>query len=511
MTQQVPVQGATPPDDTAVAQPTANRNLARLIVAAVLTGSLSVLLVVTGAWALTHNGAISRDLLRALDGNTLTSVGVLVLVVGVVLLICTAGVLIGLVNRWIGLISRLIAILGAAAVALTGIWLVKYYPGWAATYAALGALVAFTLTSYERELHSSWPWASLRAWAAQIFTLNTKGVNVPRGVAMAGLLLLTFVVTSSQHLDRYFLSVAFGLLFVTLSDPGGGYLSRFRRMAVIGIAGALFTALGFWIGGEAWGYAVLVIFVATVVAGLAIKFGLQAFTGATLLNVWVLIALSAAAGLPTTVNPYLWNQALAWLVGSAIAVALASGTWLLRGRSRQPSPLPEIPADAPMELTRPIVGFVLIRAIAVTIATAIAFGLTLTNGDWMPVAALIAMKTTLQQSSIRGAQRLVGAAFGASIAAAFLVTVTSHRGLEEIIIALVGLGISIYAVNYGFYTTMIAGAVLIAMDLPHPTKLDAEGRRIFFTFAGIGIAIIVMLLATLLQRRRAPAPTRDTS
>jgi hypothetical protein len=50
---------------------------------------------------------------------------------------------------------------------------------------------------------------------------------------------------------------------------------------------------------------------------------------------------------------------------------------------------------------------------------------------------------------------------------------------------------------------LIAGATLIAMDLPYPTNMAAEGRRIFFTFAGIGIAIVVMFLASLLQKRQA--------
>jgi hypothetical protein len=60
-------------------------------------------------------------------------------------------------------------------------------------------------------------------------------------------------------------------------------------------------------------------------------------------------------------------------------------------------------------------------------------------------------------------------------------------------------------VNYAFYTAVIAGAVLIAMDLPHPSNLDAEGRRIFFTFAGVAIAIVVDALASLLQKRKASA------
>ena len=244
----------------------------------------------------------------------------------------------------------------------------------------------------------------------------------------------------------------------------------------------------------------------TVIAGLAINFGLYAFVAAILLNVWLLIALSAAAGLPAHVSAHPWQQALAWLIGSAIWIAFTFLLWLVRGRSSQPSPLPEIPADAPpIKLSRPIVLFGIIRALAVAAAVAIAFGWHLSSADWMPIATLIAMKVSLQQSTIRAAQRLVGAILGAAIAAVFLVTVTSHHALEEIIILLMGVGVSIYAVNYAFYTAAIAGAVLIGLDLPHPSNLDAEGRRIFFTFVGVGIAIIVNVLARLLQKRKAPA------
>lgn len=337
---------------------------------------------------------------------------------------------------------------------------------------------------------------SVRPWSLQ-------------GVAAAGLLLITLVVCLAQHQERYFLSVAFGLLFVGLSDPGGAYLHRLRRLAVVSVIGGLLTALGFGIGGDPWGWVVLATFVVTVVSGLVINFDLQAFVAGILLNAWFLICLATVTGLPAAVTPHPWNQALAWLIGAGIWIVFTFVLWLVRGRVSRPSPLPEIPADMPVKLTRPIVSFILIRAFAVSVGVAIAFGLNLPNADWMPVATLIAMKTTLQQSSLRAAQRLVGAVLGAGIASVFLVTVTSRNALEEVIIVLMAVAMSIHEVNYTFYAAGIAGSVLIALDLPHPTNLDAEGRRIFFTFAGVAIAVVVMYLATLLQKRKAstPAPT----
>jgi hypothetical protein len=62
---------------------------------------------------------------------------------------------------------------------------------------------------------------------------------------------------------------------------------------------------------------------------------------------------------------------------------------------------------------------------------------------------------------------------------------------------------SIRGVNYAWYCAASAGAVLIALDLPHPSNLADEGRRVLFTFVGVGIAIVVLLLAGLLAKRAA--------
>ncbi len=61
------------------------------------------------------------------------------------------------------------------------------------------------------------------------------------------------------------------------------------------------------------------------------------------------------------------------------------------------------------------------------------------------------------------------------------------------------------------FAAAIAGAALIALDLPHPANLDTEGRRILFTFAGVGIAIVVNVLASLLKKGNAPAAAPHAS
>jgi uncharacterized membrane protein YccC len=148
-----------------------------------------------------------------------------------------------------------------------------------------------------------------------------------------------------------------------------------------------------------------------------------------------------------------------------------------------------------------VIAFAVIRAIAVAAAVAIPFGLKLPNADWMPVAALVAMKPSLEQSALVAVQRLAGAVIGAVVASVFLLGVDSKIILGVVVVVLGGLAGATRAVNYAWYCAAVAGTVLIAEGLPHPTNLSEEARRVGFTFAGVGIAVLVMFLANLLAKR----------
>ena len=350
---------------------------------------------------------------------------------------------------------------------------------------------------------------------AKLFQLNRHGFNLRRGVIMAVVLGLVIIVGVLPHERRYFLTVIFAVLCMGVGDPGGTYGYRVSRMAVVAAAGALLTALAFGIGGGAWGFVVLAAFVATLLGGLAVKYGLHRFVAAYILNVWFVVAL----GLPTLLSfglPGLfrsglvhtepWKQALAWLTGSALWIAYTFVMWLARGRTAQPQPVAEVPGDiSPRPLTRPVVLFAVIRAVALSIAVAISFGLQLPHAYWMPVAAIIAMKPSLQQSTFIAEQRVAGTVLGASVAALVLLAVDNRTALEVVIVVVFALAGSIRFVNYAWYSAAMAAAILIAMDVPNPSNLADEGWRILFTFAGVGIAVIVMFLADRLQKHTAKA------
>ena len=106
----------------------------------------------------------------------------------------------------------------------------------------------------------------------------------------------------------------------------------------------------------------------------------------------------------------------------------------------------------------------------------------------------------LQQSRLVGLQRVIGAGMGAAVAIPILLAVRDKDALVVTIILLAAIGASIHGVNYAYYTAAIAGAALIAADLPHPTNYAAEGRRVLFTFIGVGIAVVVMFIADRNER-----------
>jgi hypothetical protein len=348
---------------------------------------------------------------------------------------------------------------------------------------------------------------------AEIFELKPQGFNLRRGVSVLAILLVPLIVLEAIHQQQYWLSVSFGALFMGLADPGGDYAQRATRMAGFALIGALLTALGFGIGGWAWGLVVLAAFVITLLAGLAVKFGSHRFVMGMLLNVWFVIALTLPGAYHAAhIHTHAWAQALAWLAGSAFMIAYTCIMWLARGRGAQPQPVAEIPGDiSPVTLTRPVIFFVLLRAIALSAAVAIAFGLHLPNADWMPVATIVALKPSLQQSALVAEQRVAGTIIGAVVAAVFLLTVDSKIVLEAVMVALGALSGSIRMVNYTLYCAAVAGFALIAMDLPHPSNLTEEARRVLFTFIGVGIAVIVMLLADQLQKHTAKAAPQSAA
>jgi len=366
-------------------------------------------------------------------------------------------------------------------------------------------------------------------WLSKVFELNPARLNWLRGVWILDLMLVPLVVLLSIGYSQYLLSALFGVLFPGLTDPGGSYGSRVSRIAVFGLIGAGLTALAFGIAADAWGWLVLATFAVTLAGGLAIMFGVHRFVAGLLLNIWFIVALGTAFGFHqfnldhrVQITSYTWAQVAAWAGGTALWIAVTFIGWLIRGRRDAPPPVAELPGDTSRRKpTRPVIMFAVIRAVVIAGTAALAYGLNLSYGHWMSVAAIVAMKPSLEQSTVVAVQRLIGALIGAAAAALLLLIPVSEHGLKLLsttnALAFVALVFFMHAAairlwNYAFYCAAVAAGVLILTDLLQPNNYGAEGYRLLWTLCGVGIAVVVMLLAGLLAKRTPkakPQPPAD--
>jgi len=360
----------------------------------------------------------------------------------------------------------------------------------------------------------------LSNWLEKVFKFNSAGLHWGRGVMILDVMLVPLVVFWSIGYEEYLLSAIFGVLFTAVVDPGGRFGRQAAHAAVFGAVGAGLTALGFDLGGDAWGWLVLAAFAVTLAAGLVIMFGPHRAVEGLLLNIWFLIALGTAFSYHQTKlyhhthqTGYTWAQALAFAGGSAVWIAMTLIAWLIRRRRDAGQVVEEFPSDiSRVPLTRPVIMFSVLRAVVIAGTVALAFGVPLSHGLWMPIAAIIAMKPDLGQSTLLAIQRLVGAALGAGVAALLLLIPANVTGLQLVTIThgltVVALVIFMHAAatrfwNFTVFTAAISAGVLILLDLPQPSNYGAEGYRILWTLYGVGIGVIVILLATLLTRQRS--------
>jgi fusaric acid resistance family protein len=355
----------------------------------------------------------------------------------------------------------------------------------------------------------------LTNWLSKVFAFNASGVNWPRGVMFVDIALVPIVVFAAIGHEQYLLTAVFGAFLLILIDPGGAIGQRVLRIAIFAIVGAGLTALAFSLGGSAWGWLVLASFLVTLIAGFGIIRGLHTVVSAILLNVWFIIALGLAVSLHQhpQISNHIWAQVVAWTSGAALWLVFALIMWLIRGRNDMPQPVAEIPGDtSPRKLTGPMIAFSVLRAVAIAGSVALAFGLSLSHAQWLPIATIIAVKPSLQQSTISAAQRVIGALLGAGIAILLLLIPADQNGLrlltivhalDVVAIILLMHAVAIRLWNYAIYTSAIAAAVLILEDLAQPSDYSAEGDRVLWTLAGTGIGVFVMLIAGLLAKRSA--------
>jgi uncharacterized membrane protein YccC len=231
-----------------------------------------------------------------------------------------------------------------------------------------------------------------------------------------------------------------------------------------------------------------------------------------LLNSWFLVAISVPDYANLDAASSGWRkQTLAWLVGAALWMAIILLGWLVRRGKARPSHFPESTGNASEALSRPVVLYVLSRAVAVSITVAIAWGLDLPYAEWMPMATFITMKSSVGQSTLKAEQRVAGTLIGALTATVLLLTVDDVDLLAVVVLVAATLAASFYAANYAIYVVGLVTGVLIGTVLTDPSDA-AIAQRVLYTFIGVsvGIGIGVTLLADLIQKHSVEAVAQAT-
>jgi hypothetical protein len=340
------------------------------------------------------------------------------------------------------------------------------------------------------------------SWIASLFTLKRGQLHPLLAIVVAVILVVSLLVLRALGHPELFLSFSFGLLVTGLSDivVRGAYPTRVRWSGAIVLVGAVVTALGFLMGGASWVVVALAVLVTTLLSTLAMAYGKRGAIAGLLLNVWFIVALSASFALENTrtqTSSLAGSRALAWLVGGGLWLVVLGVAWGVRRRAQEQHSAPVTPPQetAAARVSRPLVTFAVLAAVAVGLATAVAWGFVIPNAVWMPVAAIVAMKPSLGASAYAGGQRIAGAILGGILAALLLTVVHNQTALAVVIVLVGAVGIALHEVNYALYYACISTAVLTALGLPHPGNLADNWERVAWTLTGVVIALAVIYVA----------------
>jgi len=209
---------------------------------------------------------------------------------------------------------------------------------------------------------------------------------------------VALIVLGVLGLTKYWPAFSAGTFYVgmsdimTLKDPIG---YRMRRLSIITLVGALLTALGLVLGVN-WVLAVLSTFLISLLLGASLAWGKPTALAAYFLNIWFIVSLSFQGGAAQALP-----QALACLIGGVIYMLLA-----LVHFKRQSTPSEPEQGTASLQspkslfttyfalfkFTSPAFQFVLLKALAVAVGTAIGLGFDIPYAHWIPIYTLIILQ-----------------------------------------------------------------------------------------------------------------------
>ncbi|HEX4050622.1 MAG TPA: FUSC family protein [Steroidobacteraceae bacterium] len=276
---------------------------------------------------------------------------------------------------------------------------------------------------------------------------------------------------------------------------------RATPMALAGIGMALSAAVGSLVGHSTALFLVTAVLWSLLCAWL-IAFG----TGAWWIVLQWAVGLFVSSAYSTDFAGAAQRGALI-LVGTAVQLAIIVGFWRL-GILAPPARIEGVGPAGYLSMARQKLragenhwSYVFAAGAAVALAVLIERALTLPNGYWAPMTALIVMRPDLAQTWSRVTQRILGTLIGAGLATLAAAALRPSPGwVAALIVLFAWSAYGSRTTNYGVFTASITGAVVFLLSLAGtPEPLNAL-HRLLATALGALLAIGVRQLIRALRR-----------
>lgn len=329
-----------------------------------------------------------------------------------------------------------------------------------------------------------------------LFKFDRSALDLTRPTIGIAIVLVALILLSVVGPIGF--TAAFGAVLAVSLDGGGARRQRFVALGIFASVGALLTYLGNAASAGVWA-SIALVFVVTLLCGLALAFGSYAGKMAFLLNLWMMIALSLAVAIH---EPALLGLGF-FLGGAGAAVLLVlKPDHPVTGNPAQaatPSALARLRAH--LTLYSPILHFALSRAIVAAVAMWLGWLAAPAHPFWIALTFLIVLVPDRAQAARTSWQRAIGTILGVALAALILALDMTPTTLLLLWLLVVLLMLAVQGVNYLLYSTILTLNLLLLYPLLEADTLFNGMERLVTTLLGIALALgVVFFLEYLAQR-----------
>ena len=321
--------------------------------------------------------------------------------------------------------------------------------------------------------------------------------------ALSGAVTLTHVLLKPANVDL--IVMLLGVFIATLTHTAGlgdNRVRSFKAGVFVTFTAALTTTLG-----SACGFSLLCTSVGIIVFMPLI--GCAAGSGALLASCVLFTAdmFVIGSGLPAAL-PQAVMYGLSFAAGGLLLNLLMFMSTTMRAyATTRALPAARLRLGQIFANHAPYHRFSLLITVAVLIANYISYHFALPQGYWIPMTALLVLKSDIETSHSRIGHRFYGTFWGSLAAALIIIFVTNPVVLALLFVPVITLIVLGSARHYGTYTLFLTIMITMMLNLIHPEGYLVTERRFMDTLVGIAAVVFVLygirpLIMTFLKIRR---------